>query len=146
MNQSLSAQFKSLYDQWGAAISNKDWNWFERHFADDFLGTAKPWPGLFVDKQKMIELDKSIETMDVEWLQVTAQQFGDSVLTAGVVRYTKEAFKPGATIAEGMPTGDQLSSLVNGKNVLYIGGWRFNGSDWQVFDHHMVGIVEGFEP
>jgi hypothetical protein len=146
MNQSLSVQFKSLYDQWGSAISNKDWNWFERHFADDFLGTAKPWPGLSVDKQKMIELDKAIETMDVEWLQVTAQLFGDSVLTAGVVRYTKEAFKAGATIADGMPTGDQLSSLVNGKNVLYIGGWRFNGSVWQVFDHHMVGIVEGFSP
>ena len=146
MNQSLSAQFKSLYDQWGAAISNKDWNWFERHFADDFLGTAKPWPGLFVDKRKMIELDKAIETMDVEWLQVTARQFGDSVLTSGVVRYTKEAFRAGATIADGMPTGDQLSSLVNGKNVLYIGGWRFNGRDWQVFDHHMVGIVEGFSP
>jgi hypothetical protein len=45
-----------------------------------------------------------------------------------------------------MPTGDQLSSLVNGKSVLYIGGWRRHGQHWQVFDHHMVGIVEGFSP
>jgi hypothetical protein len=141
----LSVEFKSLYDQWGAAISGKQWEWFERHFAPDFLGTAKPWPGLFVDKAQMIELDKAIETMDVEWLQVKAHRFGDTVLTTGVVRYTKEAFRPGATIAAGMPTGDQLSSLVNGKSVLYIGGWRHDGRNWQVFDHHMVGLVEGFD-
>jgi hypothetical protein len=143
--ENLSSVFKDLYDQWGDAIANKKWAWFERHFAEDFLGTAKPWPGLFVSKQQMIELDKAIETMDVEWLTVQAQRFGDTVLVSGVVRYAKEEFAPGATIAEGMPTGDQLSALVNGKSVLYIGGWRHNGRDWQVFDHHMVGIVEGLE-
>jgi hypothetical protein len=139
---SLSEEFKSLYDQWGEAISHKKWDWFERHFAADFHGTAAPWPGLSVDKAKMIELDKAIETMEVEWLQVRAYRFGSTVLTAGVVRYTKEAFRPGATIAPGMPTGDQLSSLVNGKSVLYIGGWRHDGRNWQIFDHHMVGIVD----
>ena len=143
--KNLSSVFRDLYDQWGDAIANKKWAWFERHFAEDFLGTAKPWPGLFVSKQQMIELDKAIETMDVEWLTVQAQRFGDTVLVSGVVRYAKEEFAPGATIAEGMPTGDQLSSLVNGRSVLYIGGWRHNGRDWQVFDHHMVGIVEGLE-
>jgi len=142
----LSAEFKSLYDQWGDAIANKQYAWFERHFADDFHGTAQPWRGLSVNKAQMIDLDKAIETMDVEWLQVKAHRFGDTVLVTGVVRYTKEAFRPGATIAEGMPTGDQLSALVNGKSVLYIGGWRHDGKDWQVFDHHMVGIVEGFSP
>jgi hypothetical protein len=142
----LSAEFKSLYDQWGEAIANKKYAWFERHFADDFHGTAQPWRGLSVNKAQMIDLDKAIETMEVEWLQVRAHRFGDTVLVTGVVRYTKEAFRPGATIAEGMPTGDQLSALVNGKSVLYIGGWRRNGQDWQVFDHHMVGIVEGFSP
>jgi hypothetical protein len=44
-----------------------------------------------------------------------------------------------------LPTGDQLSSLVNGRSVLYIGGWRHDGRNWQVFDHHMVGIVEDFD-
>jgi hypothetical protein len=142
----LSAEFKSLYDQWGEAISKKKWDWFERHFAADFHGTAQPWRGLSVNKAQMIDLDKAIETMDVEWLQVRAYQFGDTVLATGVVRYTKEEFKPGATIADGMPTGDQLSALVNGKSVLYIGAWRHNGGNWQVYDHHMVGIVEGFSP
>ncbi|HVO47798.1 MAG TPA: hypothetical protein VMT29_15860 [Steroidobacteraceae bacterium] len=142
----LSEEFKSLYDEWGDAIARKRWDWFDRHFAEDFHGTAQPWRGLSVDKAQMIELDKAIETMEVEWLQVEARRFGDTVLATGVVRYQKEQFRPGATIAEGMPTGDQLSALVNGKSVLYIGAWRHNGKCWQVYDHHMIGIVEGFSP
>jgi hypothetical protein len=145
MTDDLSKEFKDLYDQWGHAIATRNWGWVERHFAQDFLGTAQPWPTLRVDRQQMIELDKKIETMDVRWLKVTAQRYGDTVLASGVVRYAKEAFAPGATIAEGMPTGSQLSSLVNGKSVLYIGGWRHNGSHWQIYDHHMIGIVTGFE-
>ena len=140
-NEELAKQFKALYDEWGAAIANHQYEWFERHFTEDFLGTAKPWPTLSVNKQQMIDLDKSIKTMDVEWLNVTAKRFGDVVLTSGVVKYNKEEFEQGATIAEGMPTGDQQSSLSNGKMVLYINGWRHNGTHWQIFDHHMVGVV-----
>jgi hypothetical protein len=142
----LSVQFKAVYDAWGEAISNKKWDWFETHFAEDFRGTAQPWPTLAVNKRQMIDLDKAIETMDVNWLEVSARQFGNVVLVTGVVQYTKEAFREGATIGEGMPTGNQLSSLVNGKSVLYIGGWRRHGNDWQIFDHHMIGVVEDFRP
>jgi hypothetical protein len=141
----LSIEFKALYDAWGDAIAHKKWDWFEKHFAEDFHGTAQPWPTLAVNKRQMIELDKAIETMDVKWLEVSARQFGNVVLVTGVVKYTKEAFREGATIAEGMPTGNQLSSLVNGNSVLYIGGWRRHGKHWQVFDHHMIGVVEGFK-
>ena len=139
--QALVNEFKTLYDAWGAAIANHEHDWFERHFSDDFLGTAQPWPTLSVNKEKMIELDKAITTMEVEWLNVTAMRVGETVLTSGVVRYLKEEFKPGATIAEGMPTGSDLSSMSNGKTILYINGWRHNGSVWQIFDHHMVGVV-----
>jgi hypothetical protein len=141
MSHELSEEFKALYDAWGQAISDRDIDWFERHFAEDFLGTAQPWPTLLVQKRKMIDLEKAIEKMDVEWLEVTARRFGETVLATGVVRYTEEAFAPGATLGEGMPTGSQLSSLVNGKKVLYIGAWRRNGPNWEVFDHHMVGVV-----
>jgi hypothetical protein len=137
----LSSEFKLLHDAWGDAIANKQYDWFERHFADDFLGTAQPWPTLTVDKQKMIDLDKNIETMEVSWIEVNAHRYGETVLVRGVVKYDKEEFKAGATIGEGMPTGDQLSSLVNGRQVLYVGAWRHNGTNWQIFDHHMVGIV-----
>ena len=80
--------------------------------------------------------------MDVRWLEVTARRYGDTVLASGVVKYANESFKPGATIADDMPTGNQLSSLVNGKSVLYIGAWRRSGEHWQIYDHHMVGIVD----
>lgn len=138
----LSMQFKTLHNAWGAAIANKDYAWFERHFADDFHGTAVPWPTLVVDKAMMIEIDKNIDTMEVEWVDLVAHRYGDMVVTRGVVEYHKEEFKPGATIAEGMPTGDELSALVNGRRAVYINGWRHNGVDWQLFDHHMVGVID----
>jgi hypothetical protein len=141
-DEDLAAQFRSLYDEWAAAIAHHRYEWFEEHFSDDFLGTAQPWPTLSVNKRQMIELDKAIETMEVEWLEVTARRFGSTVLTTGIVKYTKEQFRPGATIAEGMPTGDQLSGLANGRKVLYVNGWRHNGRHWQIFDHHMIGIVD----
>lgn len=144
MTDELSREFKDIYDQWGHAISSRNWDWIERHFAKDFLGTAQPWPTLRVNRQEMIDLDKKIETMDVRWIEVTARRYGDTVLASGVVKYANESFAPGATIAEGMPTGNQLSSLVNGKSVLYIGAWRHNGKTWQIYDHHMVGVVNGF--
>jgi hypothetical protein len=62
------------------------------------------------------------------------------------VKYTNEEFKPGAVIAEGMPTGSDISSLTKGKVVAYVNGWRHNGERWQVFDHHMVGVVKGRLP
>jgi hypothetical protein len=145
MPDALSKLFKDLYDQWGAAIARHDIPWLERHFAADFTGSAHPWPTLRVDRDQMIELDRKIETMEVTWLSVSAQRFGDTVLVSGVVRYTREAFVPGARIAEDMPTGEELSGLVNGKSVLYTGAWRQNAGQWQIFDHHMIGIVEDVE-
>ena len=143
MSDALSQQFKALYDEWGAAIANHDGDWIERHLADDFHGTAQPWPTLSVNKKKMIELDAAIETMEVEWVYVSAKKLGDVVLTTGVVHYTKEVFKADAVIAEGMPSGQELSALVNGRMALYVNGWRHNGSHWQIFDHHMVGTMDG---
>ncbi len=144
-DEALSRQFWELYEQWGAAIANKDHDWLEGFFADDFLGTAQPWPTLNVDKQKMIDLDKDIEKMDTNWVHVVAHKLGDTVVTLGLVKYNNEEFKPGSTVAEGMPTGDEISSLTKGKVVAYINGWRHNGERWQVFDHHMVGIVDNWE-
>ena len=139
--EELAKEFKALYDELGQAIANQRYEWFEQHFSEDFLGTAQPWPTLSVNKRQMIELDKAIEKMEVEWVDVSAQRIGNTVLTIGVVRYINEQFRAGAKIADGMPTGDQLSGLANGRKVLYINGWRHNGKHWQVFDHHMVGVV-----
>ncbi len=145
VDEVLSRQFEELYEEWGAAIANKKHDWLEGFFADDFLGTAQPWPTLCVDKQGMIDLDKSIEVMDTNWIHVVAHKVGDTVITLGLVKYNNEEFKPGSSIAEGMPTGQEISQLTKGKVVAYVNGWRHNGQRWQVFDHHMVGIVQGWD-
>ena len=144
-NDDLSRQFLERYEKWGAAIASKDHQWIEGLFTDDFLGTAQPWPTLNVDKQMMIDLDKDIDNMDTQWLHVVAHDLGETVVTLGLVKYNNEEFKPGASVADGMPTGEDISSLTKGKVVAYVNGWRHNGERWQVFDHHMIGIIEGWE-
>ena len=141
-DEALSRQFWELYEEWGAAIANKNHEWIEGFFTDDFLGTAHPWPTLNVDKDKMIQLDKDIEKMDTHWVHVVAHKLGDMIVTLGVVKYNNEEFKPQSSVGEGMPTGDQISSLTKGKFAAYVNGWRHNGERWQVFDHHMVGVID----
>jgi hypothetical protein len=145
-NDPLSTQFKALYGEWGDAIANKRHDWLDGFFTDDFLGTAQPWPTLVVNRQQMLDLDKAIEAMETEWVKVTAHQLGDDVITIGLVRYIREDFRDGATIGEGMPSGSEIAALTKGKIAAYCNGWRFNGERWQIFDHHMIGLVkdEGF--
>ena len=138
----LSLKFKGLYSEWGAAIANKKHDWLDGFFTDDFLGTAQPWPTLSVDKAQMLELDKAIEAMDTEWIKVVAHQAGNDVITIGFVKYNREDFKEGAQIAEGMPSGEQIAALTHGKVVAYANGWRHNGDRWQIFDHHMIGLID----
>lgn len=138
----LSNQFKALYDEWGEAIASKRHDWLEGFFTDDFLGTAQPWPTLSVDKRQMIDLDKAIEAMDAEWIKVVAHKAGEEVITVGFVKYHREDFKDGAAIAAGMPSGREIAALTHGKVAAYVNGWRHNGERWQVFDHHMIGLVE----
>ena len=145
-DDALSQQFKALCTEWGDAIANKRHDWLEEFFADDFHGTAQPWPTLMVDKKMMIELDKSIEAMDTEWVRVDAHQMGDKVVTLGLVRYHNEQFQEGSTIADGMPTGDQISSLTAGKVAVYVNGWKHNGERWQVFDHHLITVIDDIDP
>jgi hypothetical protein len=142
IDEAQSETFTSLYTQWGDAIANKQHGWLEGFFSEDFLGTAQPWPTLIVNKQQMIDLDKAIEEMDTEWVSVKAFPLGDIVVTLGVVRYHNETFKEGATIGDGMPTGDQISGLTAGKLAVYVNGWRHNGERWQVFDHHLVSVID----
>lgn len=143
-DQSLAAKFMALYTQWGDAIAHKRHDWLEDFFTDDFHGTAQPWPTLMVNKQQMIDLDKSIEAMDTQWVKVDAFPVGEEVLTVGLVRYHNEEFQDGAVIGEGMPSGSEIASLTAGKVAVYVNGWRFNGERWQVFDHHLVTVIDDF--
>lgn len=146
-DQSLSDEFLALYTEWGDAIANKRHDWLEDFFAEDFLGTAQPWPTLCVNKRQMIDLDKAIEAMDTKWVRVDAIRIGEEVLTTGFVRYLREEFREGATIGEGMPSGSQIAELTKGKVAVYTNAWRHNGERWQCYDHHMVAVIadEGFD-
>lgn len=137
----LASEFKALYTQWGDAIADKRHDWLEGFFADDFLGTAQPWPTLRVDKRQMIDLDKAIEAMETQWVKVEARRIGDEVLTVGHVRYLREDFKDGATIGEGMPSGSEIAELTKGKVAVYTNAWRHNGERWQCYDHHLVAVI-----
>jgi hypothetical protein len=142
----LSQQFKALLEEWLEAVTHKRFDWIAQHIADDFLGTAQPWPTLSVNKQKMLEAGKTVKKMDVHWIEVTARRFGEMVLTTGVRQYEKEEFTEAATFGDGQPTPNDLGRLVNGKRVLYIDAWRQKGDVWQLLDHHMVGIVGDAQP
>ncbi|PEQ13602.1 hypothetical protein B2G71_04525 [Novosphingobium sp. PC22D] len=143
----LSEEFRRIYTEWGDAIAEKRHDWLEDFFADDFLGTAQPWPTLIVDKRQMIDLDKAIEAMDTVWVKVEAQRIGEDVLTVGHVRYLREDFRDGAAIGEGMPSGSQIAQLTKGKIAVYTNAWRHNGKRWQCYDHHLVAVIEdkGFD-
>lgn len=138
----LSMQFRALHESWREAIANQEHDWFDRHFAPDFLGTAQPFPTLVVNRQQMIDLDFNVETMDVHFVELTARRYGDVVLTISVVRYDNEQFRDGSTIGDGMPTTEELTGLTRGKEVLHTHAWRHNGEHWQLFDHHMVNVVD----
>lgn len=143
MSDELSQQFKALYKEWGDAIANKRHEWLDDFFTEDFLGTAQPWPTLNVNKAQMVDLDKAIEAMETEWVKVVAHRAGENaVVTVGFVRYDREDFKDGAQIGQGMPSGSEIAKLTAGKIAVYTNGWRYNGTRWQVFDHHMVGVID----
>jgi hypothetical protein len=147
IDPALSKEFLALYTQWGDAIANKQHDWIEDLFTEDFLGTAHPWPTLRVDKRGMIDLDKAIETMETKIVKLEAQRIGDEVLTVMYGRYLNEVFREGSTIGEGMPTGSQIAALTKGKVAVYTNGWRHNGTRWQCYDHHLVAVIEdkGFD-
>ena len=140
-DDALAAEFKELYTAWGEAIAEQRHDWLEDFFAEDFLGTAQPWPTLRVDKRQMIDLDKSIEAMETEWVSVEARRIGDEVLTIGQVRYLREDFRAGAVIGDGMPSGSEIAELTKGKLAVYMNAWRHNGERWQCYDHHLVAVI-----
>ncbi len=142
MSDALSQQFHQLCNDWGRAIRDQDLAWFDAHFAHDLMVTAHPWQTLRLNREQMIELDRKIVQMDVEWVHVTAHRYGDVVLVHGIVHYDRERFEEGASFGENMPNGEQLSARVNGKAVLYSVAWREKGDVWQIFDHHMIAVLD----
>lgn len=145
-NDHLSAEFKALYDGWEQAIRAKNWGWFELYFADDWLGTARPWPALALNRDQLIEVDKQIESLDAQWIAVTAHRLGDTVVTVAVARIGNEEFKPGGELAPGVATTKEFNDYCAGNTIAYAGAWRHDGRNWRMYDHRLIGIVSGYTP
>jgi ketosteroid isomerase-like protein len=128
-----------LYHQWAAALTNHDANWFERHIASDFSLTAHPFAQIRFDKRKFIEVDMQIENTKITFLDIRAHAAGD-ILVSQAIAEVKEDFK--ADLGHGMPSAAEVTKLLSGQVLAYSSAWRENGSDWQCFDHHMIGPVK----
>lgn len=144
IDENLSNEFKKLYDQWEQAIQDKDWAWFERYFAEDWLGTARPWPQLLLNRDQLIEVDKQIESMDAQWMKVTAHRLGDTVVTVAVAHIGSEDFTPGGDLAPGVATTREFNDYCAGNDIAYAGAWRHNGANWEMYDHRLIGTIQGF--
>lgn len=149
-DQNLNSTFLRFYTDWVSAISRKDWDWFERHVADDFTGTARPWPGFGLTKGQFIELDKQIEEIDGEWQRVEAVKVGEHVHTVAVLLMKEERFRQDSVITDPSFSSEHFQTLISGnevrgKVICYTGIWRHDGTVWQVMDHRMIFEVASWD-
>jgi hypothetical protein len=127
-----------LQGHWIAALSNHQYEWLERHLAEDFMFTAHPFPALKLHKREFIEADKKIESAEVKFISVRAEPAGEIIISRTVAD-VKEEFN--ADLGPGMPTASEITRMVSGQRLAYCSGWRHNGQIWQCFDHHLVSII-----
>ncbi len=150
MTDNLSPVFLDLYTQWVGSISRKDWDWFETHVAEDFVGCARPWAGFGMNKSQFIELDKQIEEIDGDWQRVEAVKVGEHVHTVAVLRMKEERFRQDARITDPSFSSPHFKTLISGnevrgKVICYTGVWRHDGSVWQIVDHRMLFEVSSWD-
>lgn len=129
-----------LYRGWIESIQHRQFDWFERHLAEDYTCTAHPFGNFFLRKREFIEADKKVQAIKVEFVEVVARRVGSVILSNLVIKVNEE--KHAADLGEGLPTAAELSATVTGRTIAYASAWRGNGDLWQCFDHHMVGPVD----
>ena len=139
--------FRELYEGWTDAISNKKFDWFERHLSSDFSATAHVWPNLRLDKEQFIELDKQIVELVADWQTVDVVEVGGVVVTVSTLRIHREVFKSDTAVEGSDDSQDDLANLasgsvVTGKLVTYTGTWLQQGGVWQIKDHRMVHAID----
>lgn len=133
-----TALISDYYDQWITAIRDHNYDWLERHLAEDFLFTAHPFPKLKIGKRQFINVDKEIDNAEINFIVIRAEAAGDIIVSRAVAD-VKEDFK--ADLGPGMPTASEVTGTISGQRVAYCSGWRNNGKIWQCFDHHLIGVV-----
>jgi hypothetical protein len=133
-------QIDALYRAWIKALQRREFDWFERHLADDYTCTAHPFSNFFLGKQAFIEADKKVAIIEVEFVDILTHRVGHVVLSNLILKVIREAHS--TDLGEGLPTAANMAEAVNGKTVAYASAWRYSGSYWQCYDHHLIGTVE----
>jgi hypothetical protein len=139
-DREMSAPIEDLFRGWIRALQQREFTWFERHLADDYTCTAHPFANFFLNKQTFIEADQKISAIDAEILTVLTHRVGSTILSTLVLKVNHEAHT--ADLGNGLPTAAEISRAVKGKTLAYASAWRFSGSCWQCYDHHLIGSVE----
>ena len=125
---------------WIDALARRDFDYLERHLAEDFQFTCDPRVhGGRLNKAAFIDMDKKIFNADIRLVGVAACARGSVVITQ-VFATVNEEFR--GDLGEGMPSAEEMAESVNGKTLAYGSAWRCAEGRWQCFDHHVFGPVD----
>lgn len=141
MSNALSIEIETIGKDWISAIQKREFDWFERNLADDFSFTTTMLSNVALNKAEFIENDKNILETEIEFLQVTATEVNDIVLSHTIATIVKEVFDPAIQTPAGLPSAEELGEYMTGKTFAYASAWRRNGAILQCFDHHLIGQV-----
>jgi hypothetical protein len=136
----LHTQIQALYRGWIAALQRREFEWFERHLAEDYTCTAHPFAHFYLGKRAFIEADKKVDVIEAEIVDVVTYRVGKVVLSNLVLKVIRESHS--ADLGAGLPTAAILARTVTGKTVAYASAWRYAGTYWQCYDHHLIGPVD----
>jgi hypothetical protein len=128
-------------ERWTNALMAGEFDVLEEVLAPDFQFTVDPqFAGGRLDKQRFIALDRKIKSCSIRFLGITARRMGDMV-TSLVFAEVHEEFA--GDLGPGMPSAEEMATLMNGARLAYGSGWRRNASgQWQCFSHHVFGFID----
>jgi len=129
-----------LYHAWIGSLQRREFAWFEDHLAADFVCTAQPFRNFLLGKEEFIEADKKVALIEVLFVEVTARRLGNIIVSSLLLKVQEE--RHASDLGEGLPTAGEISSVLAGKTIAYVSGWRHAAGRWQCFDHHMVGPTD----
>ena len=143
--QSVTDVISHLYGEWILSLQQKDYQWFEKHMAEDLSISTHPIPGLAVSKAQFIEGEKAIESLKAQTLAVHTHVVGEIVVSLWIVKIEEEKVSEKVRDVYGpkFPPPDVFEALTKNKTMVYQDAWRKTGGVWQCFDHHMIGPADG---
>jgi hypothetical protein len=130
---------------WLKALASRNFDYLEKHLADDFQFTFTPnllgagMEGGMKDKNAFIEQDRHVYNSEIRLLGLTARRMGDLVVTVVFAHIVKEEFR--GDLGPGLPTAAEMNAGIHAKTLGYASGWRARDKVWQCTSHHVLGQV-----